>query len=222
MTSNLRLAWCSFEAAKFACKHWHYSGKPPRQKLAKVGVWESERFIGAVLFGDGANPGLFTPYRLKQTSGCELVRVALSTHQAPVSRIVSVALRLLKTHSPGLRLVLSFADPEQGHDGGIYRAGNWVHLGRTDPADEYIVNGRRMHGRALRSTRKDHRFQNIDVPNVFEWARRVIDPNITKVVGSSKIRFGYPLDHAMRKQLAPLAKPYPTRTQQGAEHTDPV
>lgn len=208
---DLRLDWCSYEAAKYACEHWHYSGKPPNQKLVKVGVWEDGRFIGCVLFGDGANGGMFKPYGLKSTEGCELVRVALSSHLSPVSQIVATSMKFLRKSCPGIRLVLSFADPEQGHVGKIYQAGNWIYLGKSLASDEYIVKGERMHGRALRSTRSTHKMRNVPAKNVFEWAKKVLDPKTQKVLGSSKYRYAYPLDRLIRRQIESIALPYPKR-----------
>jgi trehalose 6-phosphate synthase/phosphatase len=36
----LKLDWCSHEAAKYACEKWHYSGRVPTSKSARIGVWE--------------------------------------------------------------------------------------------------------------------------------------------------------------------------------------
>jgi hypothetical protein len=208
---SLRLDWCSHDAAKYACQRWHYSGQLPNQKLVKVGAWEDDLFIGCVVFGDGANAGMFKPYGLRYQDGAELVRVALSKHEAKVSRIVAIAIKFLRRRCPGLRLLISFADPEHGHHGGIYQAGNWVYAGMTDPADEYIVKGVRMHGRALRSTRSTHKHRDVSASNVFEWARRVLDPGIRRVDGSSKHRYLLALDADVKKRIDVLAKPYPKR-----------
>jgi hypothetical protein len=40
---------------------------------------------------------------------------------------------------------------------------------------------------------------------------KIVDPNYKIIKGSSKHRYLMPLDDAMRKQIAPLAKPYPKR-----------
>lgn len=165
----------------------------PAGKASYVGVWEDGRFIGVVIFSRGANSALGSPYGLRQTECCELTRVALDTHQASVSRIVTIALKHLKALSPGLRLVVSFADPEHGHHGGIYQAMNWVYAGMSHAADEYIVNGKRMHGRSMRSKFTTHIGKS--------W--------IQKVNGSSKHRYLMPLDSEMRAKIAPLAQAYP-------------
>lgn len=221
---ELRLDWCSYKAAKYACEKWHYSGCVPHQKTVKVGVWENSKFVGCILYGNGANGGMFKPYGLTQTQGCELVRVALTAHMTTVSRVVAISFKLLLQRCPGILLIASFADPDQGHNGGIYQAGNWVYAGMTTSADEYIVNGRRMHGRALRSirfgTRNDHKLANIPAKNIEEWARKVLDPNVKKVQGSSKHRYLYPLTPEMRAKIEPLRKPYPKRASDKGNHPD--
>lgn len=211
LRADLKLDWATHEAAKYAVEHWHYSRCLPNQKLVRVGAWEDGRFIGVIVFGDGANPGMFAPYGLRYEQGCELVRVALASHTVPVTRIVRVALLFLRRRCPLVRLVVSFADPEQGHLGGIYQAGGWIYAGVTIAADEYLINGVRMHGRALRSTRSTHRNGEALAKNVQDWARRFVDPNIRKIAGSSKHRYLMPLDEEIRRRILPLSKPYPKK-----------
>ena len=128
---ELRLDWCGHDAAKYAVEHWHYSECLPAGKIVKVGVWEDSVFIGCVLFSRGANNNLGSPYNLKQIEVAELTRVALNKHTAPVTRIVSIALRFLRLNSPGLRLIISYADPLKGHHGGIYQGGGWIYCGAS-------------------------------------------------------------------------------------------
>src|SRR5262245_1992904 len=112
---ELRVDWCSHAAARYACEKWHYSRRMPLGRLNMLGVWEGGTFIGAVVFAHGAAPKLGARYGLNQFQICELARVALHRHRWPVSRILAIAIRLLERHSPGLRLLISFADPAEGH-----------------------------------------------------------------------------------------------------------
>lgn len=125
----------------------------PAGKLVKLGVWENQKFIGCVIFSRGANNNIGKPFGLKQTEICELVRIALKTHVTPVTRIVSIAIKMLRKQSPGLKLIVSYADPRQGHKGQIYKAGNWTYLGKNKSwkGSHYIVNGKKMHGRSVRA-----------------------------------------------------------------------
>lgn len=192
----LMIDWATHEAAKFAVEKWHYSRCIPKSKLAKFGVWEDGKYIGAVIYGVGATADLVKRYGLEPIQGCELVRVALTGHKTEVSRIVAITLRLLKAKFSGLRLVVSFADPAQGHHGGIYQAGGWTFTGGSAISDEYIYLGKQWQGRAFR-----HKFKGMEN-----------HPNVQKVKGTSKHRYLMPLDAEMRKQIEPLAKPYPKRT----------
>jgi hypothetical protein len=193
----------------------------PNQKTVKIGIWENGNFIGCVLWGDGANQNIGKPYGIKSIEVCELVRIALTNHRTPVTRIVRIAISFLRKHCPGIRLIVSFADPEMGHVGSVYQAGNWIYAGKTVAADEYIVNGIRMHGRALRSTRSTHRLGGIKTSNVKEWAETALNATVSTVHGSSKHRYLMPLDDEMRERIKPLAKPYPKRAKDQASGHPP-
>lgn len=167
----------------------------PKSKLVKIGVWENGRYIGVVIFGVGATRKLVHGYGLSAEEGCELVRIALCEHANSVTRIVSIALRMLRKQSPRLRLVVSFADPEYGHHGGIYQGGNWIYCGMTGCSDEYMYRGRRWQGRAFRSS----------------FPRMEHAPGVVIVKGSSKHRYLYPLDIEMRRRIESLRETYPKR-----------
>jgi len=194
---ELRLDWCSHEAAKYAVTHWHYSRTMPAGKLAKVGVWEGGAYIGCVLFGRGANNHIGQPYALDQTQVCELVRVALTGHRVPVTRIVARATKMLRTVAPGLRLIVSYADPEQGHVGSIYQAGNWVYVGHSHAQRETLsASGEIVHKRSA--------FSKYGTVSGQAYSKELW-----------KHKYLYPLDKAMAAQIEPLRKPYPKR-----EHAD--
>jgi hypothetical protein len=197
----LRLDWCSHEAAKYAVEHWHYSRSMPVGKCVRVGVWEQSVFIGCVLFAWGMNKDLLTPYGLKIAEGAELVRVALNKHVSSTSRIVAIALKLLRIQSPGLRLLVSFADPTEGHHGGIYQAGGWIYAGKSPPVDEWVLNGRRLNRRAF--TGQQFGGGRASVAG--------IPPGAVKTRRQGKHRYLMPLDAEIKKRILPLSKPYPKR-----------
>jgi hypothetical protein len=197
--ADLRIDWATHEAAKYACENWHYSKSLPVGKMVKIGAWEGGRFIGVVIFAWGMNRNLGSPYGLGISECCELVRVALTRHKTQVSRIVKIALAFLKSKSPGLKMIVSFADPEQGHSGGIYQAGNWVYAGRSPGGFEWVLNGKRLNKRAF--TGQQFGGGSASVAKVPKGAVK------RKICG--KHRYLMPLDDAMRKQIQSLAKPYP-------------
>jgi hypothetical protein len=146
----LKIDWASHEAAKYACENWHYSKCLPVPPLVKIGAWEDNKYIGCVVFSRGASSNLLKPYGLEQVEGCELTRVALNKHKSSVSKILSIAMKFLKKNSPDLKLIVSFADPNEGHHGGIYQATNWIYAGRSAKSFKYLdKNGREWHSRQV-------------------------------------------------------------------------
>ena len=208
-SSRLRVDWCSFEAAKYAVLNWHYSKSMPSGKLAKFGVWGDKRFAGTVIFGRGTIYKIGMPFGMGQTEVVELVRVALTDHSSPVSRIVRIALSMLKRQSPGLRVVVSFADPEQDHIGVIYQAGNWAYLGRPDRARRHmVVLGKREHSRTIGA-----RYGTHDLA----WLRQNVDPKAQYTGSIGKHKYAIGLDPLARALLRPMSKPYPKRPKDSSE-----
>lgn len=205
--TDLRIDWATHAAAKYACEHWHYSKSVPVPPLVKVGVWEKNRFVGVVIFSRGANNNLLKPYGLNQKQGCELTRAALSNHSAPVSRIIRLAMKFLHKQNASLRIIVSFADPNEGHYGGIYQAGNWIYTGLTASTCEYVgPDGKRWHSRMVKTS---------GWTNVQGKLRKVLTPTQCKKIEKlGKHRYLMPLDEEMRDIIAPLAKPYPKRPKQ--------
>lgn len=167
----------------------------PVGKLVKCGVWEKGNYIGVIIYGMGANKDLLKPFDLTQSQGCELVRIALNRHENSVSRMISISLKMIKKFCPGIKLIVSFADKEQGHYGGIYQATNWIYTGVTNSADEYLYKSKRWHGRAFRKSFGSH--------------KKFIGKGLKIVKGSQKHRYLMPLTEDLRKRILPMSKPYP-------------
>jgi hypothetical protein len=198
--SDLKIDWATHEAAKYACENWHYSGCIPKSKLVKIGAWEAGVFIGVIIFGSGASPQIGSPYKLASDEVCELVRIALKSHNAPVSRILSIAIKFLERSNPKLRLVVSYADPIQGHHGGVYQATNWIYSGKTEPCEWFkiVATGQLIHSHSYRRGRPGR-------------ATRDKAAGLIESVPMVKHKYLMPLDDEMRKRIEPLRKPYPKR-----------
>jgi hypothetical protein len=209
---DLRLDWCSHAAAKYACERWHYSRSTPAGKTVRVGVWEEGEFAGVVLFARGANPHIGSDFGLAQTQCVELVRVALTHHAAPVSRIVAIACRMVAKANSGLRLIISFADPNEGHVGTIYQAAGWLYSGHGSEDKRvrpYRTRGGQIqHWRTVAGWLSKH-----GRPSTVDAAR---EAGFVPLEHTPKYRYLMPLDDAMRAQIEPLRKPYPKRAKQAS------
>jgi len=194
---SLRLDWCSHEAARYAVMKWHYSKVLPTGKLVKVGVWENMKFIGVIIFSRGASPHLCTKWSILNIEICELTRIALDKHEAPVSRLISIALRFLKKHCPGIRLVVSFADPNQKHVGAIYQASNWIYTGISEPVDEWYINGRWRHTRGAWAYLKNENIRN----------------NVPRRKALGKYRYVWVFDRKLENKIKGREEKYPKRAE---------
>ena len=205
--SDLKLDWCSYQAAKYAVEKWHYSKTLPANRSNYIGVWENGSFRGVVIFGMGASPSLGKPYGLKNGEFAELTRVAIRKHESSISRIVAIAIRMLRKKTPGLKILISFADPFHGHNGAIYQAGNWIYAGKSAASGIYkmpngdLIDPRRFNGHGHNSPKE-------------------IPREAVKIRTPGKHRYLYPLDDEMRKQIEPLRKPYPKRISGGSNLSD--
>ena len=203
MSSSLKLDFCSHEAAKYAVEHWHYSQQLPAGKLVKIGVWEGGEFSGCVIFSYGANPNVTRSVGLRQMEVCELTRVSLKKgHHVQVSKVVAIALRLLKKQSPGIRLVLSYADSDQGHLGIIYQAGNWLYVGHVQEGNQsaFLIHGQRMHPRSVGAR---------GWVQSLKWIREHIDPNATQSRTKGKQKYVWLFDESLRSKFEKDIQPYP-------------
>ena len=202
----LHIAFCDRGAAKYACTHWHYADGMPVGALVTFGVWEAERFIGAVIYSKGASKTTMRGHRydLNQVESCELARVALNRHQAPVTQIVAATLTKLKEVNPGLRLVISYSDPAQGHHGGIYQAGNWIYVGRSQSTPEYRIQGRWVHSRTVHDSQQAHHDGRVEEYKA--WMH-----TLPKRQPADKHVYYWPFDRQIRRAIMKDALPYPER-----------
>lgn len=201
---ELKVAPCGHDAAKYAVENWHYSRILPTGKLVKFGVWEDKKFIGVVIFSRGASPWLGKALELDQTEICELTRIAMTKHATPVSQIVAICLKKFKEGNPKMRAVVSFADPKEGHKGGIYQAGNWIYTGQSGQVTEYFVDGRWRHKKGVwnRLVKEGKQGKNLPVipgGEPIPWRDM-----------PGKFRYIYPLDKPMRRKVTKLALDFPS------------
>ena len=111
-------------------KKLHYSGKVVRNSQLHIGVFYRGSLEGAMQFG----PPLDKRKMLGLVRGTpwngmtELNRMAFSERlpRNSESRALAVAFRILRSHVPELKWVVSFADGTQCGDGTIYRAAGFI------------------------------------------------------------------------------------------------
>lgn len=191
------------KAIRYACLHFHYAKAVP-SVIYGYNVYQNGEWCGVILFGSGATPNIASPFGMVQGEVVELVRVALNGKQNTTSECVAAALRKLHQDAPQIKIVVSYADDDQGHVGTIYQATNWIYLGRCNEGDRsaFIINGKKTHPRTVGSWGG---VQSLD------WIRKHIDPNATEFRTKGKEKYIFCFNKKIRRQWLGKAKEYPKK-----------
>ena len=119
------------------------------------------KMIGSMMFGIPAMAGVAESYMPDEPkSVIELNRLCCidGTPTNTESYFIGKALKWIKQNT-NYKLILSYADTKQGHDGVIYKATNFIHLGMTSESRALVADGEIYHARML--TKKSPKFENI-------------------------------------------------------------
>ena len=146
----MRLELASNKAIKFACLNFHYAKSVPVNVFGYSVFNKNNEWCGVILYGNGATNNIGEPFNLKQGQIVELVRMALNGKQESTTKCMAISLKLIKKNAPNLKLIVSYADSEQGHFGIIYQATNWFYIGFSIDTN-MMINGKREHRRTLTS-----------------------------------------------------------------------
>ena len=195
------------KAIRYACLHFHYAKSVPSVQYG-YNVYQDGEWCGVILFGSGATINIAVAMDAVQGEVLELVRVALNGKQAHTSKCVAAALKALHKEAPHVKMVVSYADQNQGHFGVIYQATNWLYLGDTSKwakgyrEDYFIVNGEKVHPRTCYSR---------GWKQSVSWLQENVDPNAYGWKGKPKFKYLFVFDKKLRKKWQKKAVPYPKK-----------
>lgn len=156
--TELEIAPCEFALVRRFVEAHHYSHSVNGVKISQCfQVTHADRLVGGVIFG-ALSTTAWKRFSDAERKVLELRRLVLldeAGHNSE-SRVVGWCLRWLKRHVPAVEVVVSYADPAQGHQGGIYRAANFRYLGvgAADTGFRDPETGKVYHSRALRTKYK--------------------------------------------------------------------
>lgn len=196
----MKLRRATPQETKYACERFHYAKAVPAKSYAYSVFNDDGEWCGVVVYSGGATPMIGRPYGLFQGEVLELVRVALNGKQGTTSKPVALSLKLLKHDAPKTRMVVSFADTEQGHLGKIYQAMNWKYVGVSEGGRYFVVNGKRTHPKTIHSR---------GWVQSEEWLKTHVDKNAKSVKGGDKHKYLYFFDKKLEKKMRSQFLPYP-------------
>lgn len=116
---------------------------------------QDNNMVGAMIYGKLGMANAWKKYGDDPNEVMELRRLVLvdDTPKNSESFFIGYTLRWLKRNTP-VRTVVSYADPNYGHSGVIYRATNFEHVGMTSPGRVIMYRGKKYHDKAIRTKYK--------------------------------------------------------------------
>ena len=198
----MKLTIANAKAIKYACLHFHYAKSVPSVQYGFNIYNDDDEWCGVICYGGGATPNIGKPFDLAQGEILELVRVALNGKQKTTSECVSASLKELHRINPIIKMVISYADIDQNHQGIIYQATNWLYLGKMNEntRSAFIINGKKTHPRTIGS---------MGGTQSLEWIKKNLDSDAKEFISRGKHRYIYCFDKKLRKKWLKEHQPYP-------------
>lgn len=147
-TYPLLFSRCTTKDIKSFVREYHYSKSCPTGDYV-FKACSNDRLVGGAVFGYmGGNP--HARYRGFHTVEVRELKRLVLLDEVPKnseSKFIAWCLRWLRKNTK-LKIIVSFADPEYGHVGVVYKASNWIYDGVQKPDRPHlIVDGLAVHPR---------------------------------------------------------------------------
>ena len=155
---ELKISICELNGIRSFIETHHYSRNINGVKITYCFKVEyGDKLVGAVLFG-AMSTTAWKKFSTKEKDVLELRRLVLLDDAGKncESRVIGFCLRHIKKNDKSVKIIVSYADPNHGHSGLIYRASNYKYLGKSSPDKGYVdkETGKLYHSRALRTKYK--------------------------------------------------------------------
>jgi hypothetical protein len=154
--------------------HKHYAKRIPSISYS-FGLYDNNILVGILTIGKPGSPNLCDSICGKEYGKYvyELNRLCINEglQKNVLSYFLGNALKIIKTKM----VLVSYADLEQGHNGYIYQATNWIYTGKSNNATKYIDKyGEEFHFRNIGHYQKNNKL------NVTLIKRRKNESSINK------------------------------------------
>jgi len=155
---DLEVSPCPASEVRAFIEENHYSGSINGVKITQCfRVDYNSELVGAVLFG-AMSTTAWKKFDTNEKAVLELRRLVLldKVGYNSESRVISICLKHIKRFMPEVKLIVSYADPQYGHDGTIYKAANFDYWGTSSKDKGYLdtETNKVYHSRALRTKYK--------------------------------------------------------------------
>lgn len=164
---------CDIQDIREFVETWHYSGNVNGLRVSQCfALYNGEELIGGMIYGALGMANAWKKYGESESEVVELRRLCCidDTPKNTESFFIGRTLRWLRQNTD-YKVVVSYADAHYGHEGTIYKASNFQHVGMTAKGKVIKCGEREYHDKTIRTyyTNKD------GVRNLKPFAQRVKD-----------------------------------------------
>jgi hypothetical protein len=142
---------------------YHYLGAGGRRGYT-IGAYLNDQLIAAATIGSITRAEMAKKQGLVPKEARELARLCIHPdhHKKNLPTwFLSRVIKRYKYEYPDIKLIISFADTTQGHEGTIYKAANWKYDGKTGRSYHYvdsagtIIHKKTVYGIAKKNKQKE-------------------------------------------------------------------
>ena len=138
---------------------WHYSHSTNGvQHTQCFALFDGMTMIGAMIYALPSMKATAAKYNPINPLRCWELRRLCCIDDTPTnteSYFIGKTLRWLKQNTE-IEVIISYADLEQGHEGVIYKASNFHHLGNNGGGRVLMVDGKKFHARSMNQKQKPY------------------------------------------------------------------
>ena len=140
-------------------ERWHYSHSTNGvQQTQCFALFDDMKMIGAMMYALPSMKSTAAKYNPDNPLRCWELRRLCCIDDTPTnteSYFIGQTLKWLRRNTD-IEVIISYADLEFGHEGVIYKATNFIHLGKSGGGRVLVVDGKKYHARSLNQKEKPY------------------------------------------------------------------
>jgi len=147
---------CDRKEIRTFIETWHYSKNINGLKSNYCfKLMDKNTMIGAMMYGQIAMANVWRKYVQSEKDLIELRRLCCidNTPKNTESYFIGFTLRWLRKNTD-IKTVISYADETYNHQGTIYKASNFKHIGMTNKGKVIVYNNKLYHDKTIRTKYK--------------------------------------------------------------------
>jgi len=201
---KIRIERISNKSARKIIETHHYTHSYPNSTKVSFGIYYEGKLQGCMCWGIPATQHHYKKFNVDKSELMELLRLWTKDNSPKnlESKSISINIRILKKEMPNLKVLISYADPNVGHNGIVYQASNWRYIGTSGNDGGIKIGNKVYHRRTLNSrygsSKKD-------------FLEKITGKEVIQVRSRGKHYYVYPLSNEIENKIKPWIKPYPKR-----------